>query len=135
MAQAPAAPQRQTPTAPTGFVDLPAGPLPSDGERREVIVTHHNGGTTDRTVAPQLLVLSPDAGPYLEPADIEVERRTARGGWRPVQVGTQSGTLFTDLPTARRTLHPGETLTQVYRLTVVDPRAEGTVAPRVALYG
>ncbi|MER5938174.1 signal peptide protein [Streptomyces sp. NPDC001928] len=126
---------RTAATAPTGFVDLPTSPLRADGGRHEVKVAHRNDATTARPVAPQLLVLSPDAGPFLDPADIRVERRTAYGSWVPVPVGSQAGTLFTDLSAARRTLHPGETFTQVYRFTVVDPRARGTVAPRVALYG
>ncbi|QOV36943.1 signal peptide protein [Streptomyces ferrugineus] len=134
VAQAPAGSQEQTPAVPTGFVDLPTAPLTADSEQHEFTVTYRNDGTTDRTVAPQLLVLSPDAGPFLDPADIKLERRTSHGCWESVEVGTQTGTLFTDLATARRTLHAGETLTQVYRITVVDPQAEGTVAPRVALY-
>ncbi|GHH04686.1 hypothetical protein [Streptomyces lanatus] len=127
--------REQTSFAPSGFVDLPAGPLPADGERHAFTVGYRNDGPTDRTVAPQLLVVSPDGGPFLDPADVEVERRTAHGCWEAVEVGTQTGTLFTDLAKARRTLHPGETLTQVYRVTVADPQVKATVAPRVALYG
>jgi hypothetical protein len=52
-----------------------------------------------------------------------------------VETASQTGTLFTDLTSAQRTLHPGQTLTQVYRITVVDPDAQGTVQPRIALYG
>jgi hypothetical protein len=32
-------------------------------------------------------------------------------------------------------LGAGETLTERYRVTVLDPEAGGTVEPRVALYG
>ncbi|GAA4064699.1 signal peptide protein [Streptomyces shaanxiensis] len=127
--------QEQAPAIPTDFVDLPTSALPADSEPHEFTVTYRNDSTAARTVAPQLLVTSPDAGPFLTPADVRLERRTAHGCWEPVQVGTQTGTLFTDLTTAQRTLPAGETLTQVYRLTVVDPEAKGTVAPRVALYG
>ncbi|MFE0251353.1 signal peptide protein [Streptomyces sp. NPDC059010] len=130
-----AAAQRQPAAVPTGFVDLPTSPLKADGERHEFTVTYRNDSAADRTVAPQLLVQSPDAGPFLTPSDVELERRTADGCWEPVQAGAQTGTLFTDLTTAQRTVRAGETLTQVYRLTVVDPDAEGTVTPRVALYG
>lgn len=77
---------------------------------------------------------SPDAGPFLTPSDIALDRRKADGCWEAVQVGTRTGTLFTDLSTARRTLHAGGTLTQVYRLTVVNPQAKGAVAPRGALF-
>lgn len=127
--------QEQAPAAPTDFVDLPTSPLPADSAPHEFTVTYRNDSSADRTVAPQLLVTSPDAGPFLTPADVKLERRTAHGCWEPVQPGAQTGTLFTDLTTAQRTLHAGETLTQVYRLTVVNQQAEGTVAPRVALYG
>jgi hypothetical protein len=126
---------QQTPAIPTGFVDLPTSALPADSEPHEVTVTYRNDSAADRTVAPQFLVTSPDAGPFLAPADVKLERRTAHGCWEPVELSTQTGTLFTDLTTAQRTLPAGETLTEVYRLTVVDPQAKGTVAPRIALYG
>ncbi|WP_030943713.1 hypothetical protein [Streptomyces sp. NRRL S-646] len=126
--------QEQAPAIPTGFVDLPTSALPADGAQHEFTVTYRNDSSADRTVAPQLLVESPDAGPFLAPSDIRLERRKADGCWEAVQVGSQTGTLFTDLSTARRTLHAGETLTRVYRLTVVNPQAKGTVAPRVALF-
>lgn len=127
--------REQAPAIPTDFVDLPTSPLPADSARHEFTVSYRNDSSADRSVAPQLLVTYPDAGPFLSPADIKLERRTAHGCWEAVQVGTQTGTLFTDLSTARRTVRAGETVTQVYRLTVVNPQAQGTVAPRVALYG
>ncbi|MBT2674453.1 signal peptide protein [Streptomyces sp. ISL-14] len=124
----------RTPAIPTEFVDLPTSPLVADDASHEVTVTYRNESSADRTVAPQLLVESPDAGPFLDPSDIRVERRTATGCWEPVNLGTQTGTLFTDLTTAQRTLHAGDTLTEAYRITVLDPEAEGTVHPRVALF-
>jgi hypothetical protein len=129
-----ASPQVRTPAAPVHYLDEPAGSLQADGEQHEFTVTYRNDTAQDRTAAPQLLVVSPDGGPYLAPSDVLLERLTADGSWEPVQVGSRTGTLFTDLPGARRTLHPGERLTEVYRLTVVEPSAEGTVQPRVALY-
>ncbi|MCX4882264.1 hypothetical protein [Streptomyces sp. NBC_00847] len=120
---------------PTGFVNLATSPLPAAGEQHEFTLTYRNDATADRTVAPQLLVESQDAGPSLAPSDITLERRTADGCWEAVRVGTQTGTLFTDLSAARRTLHADETLTEVYRLTVIGPQATGTVQPRVALFG
>jgi hypothetical protein len=131
-ASAPAA--EQPPAVPVDFVDLPTSPLPSDSRPHRFTVTYTNETSADVTVAPQLLVESPDAGPFLAASDIKLERRTAHGCWVTVQPGSQTGTLYTDLSTAQRTLHAGETLTQVYRLTVLDPRAEGTVHPRVVLY-
>ncbi|MFD6172910.1 hypothetical protein [Streptomyces coeruleorubidus] len=78
---------------------------------------------------------SPDTGPFLEPSDIKVERRTGHGCWVAVALGSQTGTLFTDLVGAERTLGAGETLAERYRVTVLSPEAGGTVEPRVALYG
>ncbi|EKX63333.1 signal peptide protein [Streptomyces ipomoeae] len=127
-------PQDQTPAIPTDFVDLATTPLAADTEPHEVTVTYRNDSAAARTVAPQLLVESPEAGPFLTPSDIKLERRTAAGCWKPVELGTQTGTLFTDLTTARRTLPAGETLTETYRLTVTNPEAQGTVHPRVALF-
>ncbi|WP_449348807.1 signal peptide protein [Streptomyces shaanxiensis] len=126
--------QAQQPAVPVDFVDLAATPLVADGAPHDVTVTYRNDTSSDRTVAPQLLVESPDAGPFLTPEDLVVEQRTAHGCWRPVPTASQTGTLFTDLTTAQRTLHPGEKLTQVYRITVVDADAQGTVQPRIALY-
>ncbi|WP_149830854.1 hypothetical protein [Streptomyces tailanensis] len=123
----------QTPAAPTAFVDLPT-PLPADTESHEVEVTYHNDSTTTRTVAPQLLAESPDSGPFLTPSDLKIEHRTATGCWEPVPLGTQTGTLFTDLTTVHRTIPAGETLTEVYRITLTNPDAKGTLHPRVALF-
>jgi hypothetical protein len=126
--------QGQVPAVPVDFVDLPTSPLPADTTQHEFTATYRNGSSTDRTVAPQLLVQSPDAGPFLKPSDVKVERRTATGHWESIRLGTQTGTLYTGLSTAQRTLHPGATLTEHYRLTVTTPEAEGTVQPRVALF-
>jgi hypothetical protein len=129
-----AAVQDRQPAVPVGFVDLPTSALVADGERHQVTVTYRNDTSADRAVAPQLLVESPDAGPFLAPSDVVVEQRTAHGCRRPVETVSRTGTLFTELTGAQRTLHAGETLTQVYRITVVDPDAQGIVQPRIALY-
>ncbi|MFE7839278.1 signal peptide protein [Streptomyces sp. NPDC057474] len=125
---------QQASAIPVDFVDLATSPLTADGESHEVTLTYRNDSAADRTVAPQLLVESPDAGPFLDPTDVKVEQRTATGCWKSVGLGSQTGTLFTDLTTGRRTLPAGATLTEVYRVTVTDPAAEGTVHPRIALY-
>ncbi|MCL8014917.1 hypothetical protein [Streptomyces sp. AS02] len=129
-----ATPQDEAPAVPVDFVDGPANALPADGASQEFAVTYRNGTSADREVAPQLLVESPDAGPFLDSSDIRVEQRTTDGCWETVRVGSQTGTLYTDLAAARRTLHAGEELTEVYRLTVLDPGAMGTVHPRVAVF-
>ncbi|MEU2271941.1 signal peptide protein [Streptomyces olindensis] len=129
-----ATPQTREAAIPTDFVDLTPRPLQAEGSR-DFTVTYRNDGPTPVTVAPQLLVLSPDTGPYLTPSDVTVERRTGHGCWQPVAVGSQTGTLYTELTGARRTLSAGETLTERYRVTDVQPEVQGTVLPRVALYG
>ncbi|MGW2523728.1 signal peptide protein [Streptomyces sp. NPDC001617] len=121
--------------APVDFVDLTASPLPAAAKPHTFTVTYHNDSAADQVVAPQILVESPDAGPFLSPSDVELERQKADGCWTAVRLGSQTGTLFTDLSTAQRTLHPGETLTERFRLTVTNASAAGTVQPRIALYG
>ncbi|MFH8493890.1 signal peptide protein [Streptomyces coeruleorubidus] len=126
--------QAQDPAIPTDFVDLPTSPLRA-GAPQEFTVTYRNTTPTPTTVAPQLLVTSPDTGPFLAPSDIKVERRTGHDCWVAVPLGSQTGTLFTDLVGAERVLGAGETLEERYRVTVLDSEAGGTVEPRVALYG
>jgi hypothetical protein len=129
-----AASQAQEPAIPTDFVTLPTSPLrPEDSQ--EVTLTYRNTTPTPTTVAPQLLLTSPDTGPFLSPSDVRVERRTGHGCWVAVPLGSQTGTLFTDLVGAQRRLGAGETLKERYRVTVLNPKAGGTVEPRVALYG
>ncbi|MDG9712272.1 signal peptide protein [Streptomyces sp. DH10] len=126
--------QAQDPAIPTDFVNLPTSPLRADAPQ-EFTVTYRNTTSAPTTVAPQLLVTSLDTGPFLAPSDIKVERRTGHGCWVAVPLGSQTGTLFTDLVGAERALGAGETLAERYRVTVLRPEAGGTVEPRVALYG
>lgn len=128
------APAATTPV-PVDFVEQTATPLPSDAARHEFTVTYTNTTAAPQLVAPQLLVTSPDAGPFLAPADIKLERRTVDGCWREVVPGSQTGTLFTELTSAQRTLAAGETLTETYRVTVLKKGAVGTVVPRTVIYG
>ncbi|MES5823256.1 signal peptide protein [Streptomyces sp. RG80] len=120
---------------PVDFVNLPTRALPAAGESHTFVVSYRNNSSADQVVAPQILVESPDAGPFLAAADIRVERRDADGAREVVPVASQTGTLFTDLVAAQRTLRPGETLTERYRVSAITPGATGTVQPRVALYG
>ncbi|QNP71320.1 signal peptide protein [Streptomyces roseirectus] len=120
---------------PVDFADQATSALPTDGKSHEFTVTYANTTASDVIAAPQLLLVSPDSGPFLKPADVKLEVRKADGCWTTVTPGNQTGTLYTDLTTAQRTLAPGETLTEVYRLTVNSPGAVGTVQPRVVLYG
>ncbi|MDH6705640.1 hypothetical protein P3T27_002362 [Kitasatospora sp. MAA19] len=126
------APQVAAAAAPASFVDLPDRPLPSDHAAHRITVTYRNDSSADRSVAPQILVESPDNGPFLAPADIKLEVLTG-GHWKTVPLASQTGTLYTDLTQAKLVLHSHHTLTQRYRLTVVKA-GPGTVQPRVALY-
>ncbi|MET8981326.1 signal peptide protein [Streptomyces sp. NPDC004539] len=130
----PTAAAAQAAPVPVEFVDQTASALPADGKSHEFTVTYANTTASDLIVAPQLLLVSPDSGPFLKPADVKLELRKPDGCWTAVTPGNQTGTLFTDLTTAQRSLAPGETLTQVYRVTVNSPGAVGTVQPRVVLY-
>ncbi|MGW0708092.1 signal peptide protein [Streptomyces sp. NPDC002643] len=126
--------ENETVAVPTSFVDLPTTALASDAQPQEITLTYRNESTKPREVAPQLLLESPDQGPFLTPTDIKLEHRTPSGCWEPVELGTQTGTLFTDLVTSNRELAAGETLTETYRVTVTKAGVEGTVHPRVALF-
>ncbi|MEV7930197.1 signal peptide protein [Kitasatospora sp. NPDC088264] len=126
------APQVVAAVAPVSFVGLPDRPLPSDHAAHPMTVTYRNDSSADRTVAPQILVESPDDGPFLAPTDIKLEVLTG-GHWRTVRLASQTGTLYTDLTRAKLVLHSHHTLTQRYRLTVVKA-GPGTVQPRIALY-
>ncbi|MFF4652082.1 signal peptide protein [Streptomyces sp. NPDC001380] len=126
--------------APTGFVDLPARPVADDGAAHELTVHYRNTGTAARTVAPQVLVESPDAGPYLAPSDLRLERfDPATRTWAPMALGTQTGTLYTAIPAAGRRLAPGADLDVRYRLTVepagMSAARHAVVQPRIVLFG
>ncbi|GAB2711899.1 hypothetical protein [Kitasatospora kifunensis] len=125
----------RTLAAPIDFVEMPARPLPAGQQMHEFTVTYRNGTSTDQVVAPQLLVESPDAGPFLKPSDVKLERLTGAGHWKAVRLASQTGTLYTDLSRVKHRLHSGETLVQRYRLSVVTAGAVGTVGPRAAIFG
>ncbi|MET7354082.1 hypothetical protein [Streptomyces mirabilis] len=74
---APVASTSATALVPADFVDAPARALPAAGQSHTFTVSYRNDSSVDQVVAPQILVESPDAGPYLAPADIRVERRNA----------------------------------------------------------
>ncbi len=120
------------------FVDLPTLPVAQDHRAHEFTVTYRNGSGQHMKVAPQVLVESADNGPFLKPADVWLQRlNPATGHWHTVQLGTQTGTLYTSIPAAERPLYPGHTLSVRYRLTVVSQvpgAARGAViAPRIVI--
>ncbi|MFJ2780664.1 MULTISPECIES: signal peptide protein [unclassified Kitasatospora] len=130
--------QAATGAPPVGFVELPSSLVPSDHGKRVFTVTYRNDASTDRTVAPQILVESPERGPYLDPSDIRLEVLAPDGHWRTMPLASQTGTLYTRLTPAKVVLHGHHTLTGRYRLTVVGTLlgtvGRGTIEPRVALY-
>ncbi|MFJ8627091.1 signal peptide protein [Kitasatospora sp. NPDC093550] len=127
------APEAAAVTAPISFVELPSSPLPSDHAAHRIVVTYRNGTGADQTIAPQILVESPDAGPFLAPGNVKLEALTG-GHWRTVPLASQTGTLYSSLTSAKLVLHSHHTLTQYYRLTVLKV-SPGTVVPRVAVFG
>ncbi|MGW3041084.1 signal peptide protein [Kitasatospora sp. NPDC001159] len=122
------------PAAPVSFVDLPDSPLPSDHASHQITVTYRNPASTDQTVAPQILIESPDEGPFLDPAQIRLELLGTDGRWNTVPLASQTGTLYTGLIPAKIVLHGRHKLTEHYRLTVLKGPAQGRVEPRVAIY-
>ncbi|MFJ6617959.1 signal peptide protein [Kitasatospora sp. NPDC091335] len=133
---APAQAQTATGAPPVGFVELPASSLPSGHATRALTVTYRNDASTDRTVAPQILVESPATGPFLSPSSIRLEAQSPDGHWHTTPLASQTGTLYTALVPAKVVLHGHRTLTEHYRITVVaSAPVQGTVEPRVAVYG
>ncbi|MGA5699251.1 signal peptide protein [Peterkaempfera bronchialis] len=131
---------REAPAAaPSGFVDLPTRPVANDGRAHEFTVHYRNIGTA-RVVAPQVLVESPDAGPYLAPGDVRLEQfDVATQQWTPVPLETQTGTLYTAIPATGRLLPSGADLDVQYRLTVepagVAAARQAVIQPRIVLFG
>ncbi|MFJ7243203.1 signal peptide protein [Kitasatospora sp. NPDC098652] len=120
--------------APVRFVDLPNSALPTDRAPHRITFRYRNDTPKDQTVAPQILVESPQRGPFLSPSDIRLELRGTDGSWHTVPLASQTGTLYTALVPAKIVLHSGHTLTESYRITVLHAPARGTVEPRIAVY-
>ncbi|MEU4118823.1 signal peptide protein [Kitasatospora sp. NPDC028055] len=120
--------------APVRFVDLPNSALPTDRAPHQITFRYRNDTPKDQTVAPQILVESPQRGPFLSPSDIRLELRGTDGSWHTVPLASQTGTLYTALIPAKIVLHSGHTLTESYRITVLHSPARGTVEPRIAVY-
>ncbi|MGW2374584.1 MULTISPECIES: hypothetical protein [Kitasatospora] len=120
--------------APVRFVDLPDTALPTDRAPHRITFSYRNDNPTDQTVAPQILVESPQNGPFLSPSDIRLEQLGRDGRWHALPLGSQTGTLYTSLIPAKIVLHSHHTLTERYRLTVLHSPAQGTVESRIAIY-
>ncbi|MER7671411.1 signal peptide protein [Kitasatospora sp. NPDC096128] len=120
--------------APVRFVGLPDSALPTDRAPHRITFSYRNDTPTDQTVAPQILVESPQRGPFLSTSDVRLELRGTDGRWHTVPLASQTGTLYTALIPAKIVLHSGHTLTESYRLTVLHGSARGTVEPRIAVY-
>ncbi|MFH8387394.1 hypothetical protein ACH4E7_41935 [Kitasatospora sp. NPDC018058] len=126
-------------TADTGLriVSLPAHQIGADHRPHEFTVRYADD--THLAQAQQILVLSPEHGPYLQSDDIRLERfDTATRHWEPVNLDSQTGTLYTRIPLTGRTLtHGGDTAIR-YRITLQHdlPTAPRhlTVQPRTVLY-
>ncbi|MFE5534821.1 signal peptide protein [Streptomyces sp. NPDC056492] len=113
---------------------LTQSPMPADQKQHEVTVTYLNESPVEEEVGPQIVFASPDEGPYLKPSDIKLERFTEAGGWEPVKLLSQSGSLYTELSLAKRQLPENQTLTERFRFSVVTAGAVGTVYTQVAIF-
>ncbi|MEU6969715.1 signal peptide protein [Kitasatospora aureofaciens] len=120
--------------APVRFVDLPDTALPTDRAPHRITFMYRNDTPADQTIAPQILVESPQKGPFLSPSDVRLEQLGRDGRWHTLPLGSQTGTLYTQLIPAKIVLHSRHTLTENYRLTVLHAPALGTIEPRIAIY-
>ncbi|MFI9322569.1 hypothetical protein ACIGXI_22695 [Kitasatospora aureofaciens] len=126
-------------TADTGLriASLPAQRIAADHRPHEFTVRY--AGDTRLAQAQQILVLSPEHGPYLQSEDIRLEWfDDATRHWEPAALDSQTGTLYTRIPLTGRILtHGGDTAIR-YRITLQHdlPTAPRhlTVQPRTVLY-
>ncbi|MFE7530236.1 hypothetical protein ACFU7Y_31640 [Kitasatospora sp. NPDC057542] len=116
---------------------LPAHQIGTDHRPYEFTVRYADD--TRLAQAQQILVLSPEHGPYLQSDDIRLEWfDDATRRWEPMDLDSQTGTLYTRIPLTGRILtHDGDTAIR-YRITVqrdlpTAPR-HLTVQPRTILY-
>ncbi|MFD9789391.1 signal peptide protein [Streptomyces sp. NPDC059070] len=129
---APAHTDTCTDVRPDHFVDVP-GHTPALSPRAvEFDLDYRNRGDHARRAAPQVLIESPDHGPYLRPGDVLLEHRTADGSWQPVRLASQTGTLYTSLTGAHRCVPAAGTLHERYRISAT-PGAQGSLHLRVAV--
>lgn len=118
------------------IVSLPAHRIDADQRPQEFTVRY-----TDSTRLPQalqILVVSPEHGPYLQTGDVRLERfDTATRQWEPVDLGSQTGTLYTRIPLTGRVLADGDTSVRFRIAAAHDLGAtlqHLTVQPRGILY-
>jgi hypothetical protein len=116
---------------------LPAHRIDTDHRPHEFTVRYHAG--THAAQALQILVLSPGYGAYLQADDVRLEAyNPATRQWEPVNLSSQTGTLYTRIPLTGHVLGADGDTTVRYRLTVrhdlpTAPR-HLTVQPRSVLY-
>jgi hypothetical protein len=92
---------------------LPAHRIPADQRAHEFSV--HYGRSAQ---ALQILVLSPQHGPYLQTDDVRLDWfNPATRHWEPQALQSQTGTLYTPIPLTGHVLTDGGA-TARYRLTV-----------------
>ncbi|MBO1414909.1 hypothetical protein [Streptomyces sp. FH025] len=138
---APAATQSSPSDATTQGGDLRIVPLPAhrigaDQRPQEFTVRYTDG--TSLPQALQILVVSPEHGPYLQTGDVRLERFDATTRhWEPVDLGSQTGTLYTRIPPTGRIHADGDTTVR-FRITATHDLPATlqplTVQPRSILY-
>ncbi|MFI9273389.1 hypothetical protein ACIGXM_22110 [Kitasatospora sp. NPDC052896] len=116
---------------------LPLHRIPADHRAHEFSVFYDRG--TQAPQALQILVLSPEHGPYLQADDVRLDWfNPATRHWEPQALESQTGTLYTPIPPIGNVLTDGGTTTARYRLTVQHTLPAGqqhlTVLPRSIHY-
>ncbi|MFB7669316.1 hypothetical protein ACFC1R_36300 [Kitasatospora sp. NPDC056138] len=119
------------------IASLPVHQVGADHRPHEFTVRY--AGDTRLAQAVQILVLSPEHGPYLQADDIRLEWfDTATRHWERVDLDSQTGTLYTHIPLTGRILADGGNTAIRYRITLRHdlPTAPQhlTVQPRSILY-
>jgi hypothetical protein len=133
------APSRTVADTPYDFIDLPRRAISADGKAHEFTLRHRNTAGSTRTVAFQVLVVSPEHGPFLRTSDVRLEALNPRTHhWAAAPLGSQTGTLYTTIPASGHRLAPASELSARYRLTFTHAEANAPrhaqLQPRVVVY-
>ncbi|MEU1276437.1 hypothetical protein [Streptomyces sp. NPDC005799] len=120
------------------YTFLDCTPIQITQEERvyDVKISYQNLSDKPVTVSPQILVESPDGGPFLAPSDVWLRRYdAATGQWQHAWLGTQTGTLFTRIPNHGQQLGAGDSLEADYQLVVKSRNAfSALIQPKVVVY-
>jgi hypothetical protein len=138
-ASAPGAVAREAAEPLYDFVELPDQQVAADGRAHTVAVHYRSTLPTARQAAVQILVEPVGTGAPLDPADVRLERLDpTTGRWQDVPLASQTGTLYTAIPSTGQVLQPGDSLDVLARITVAPAAAVPTgrvlIQPRIVLF-